>query len=55
MGICRDVFTRVLDDQPHQVSRLRNDVHVDARTLLDVSSAGGHCTIAGLRNESAWR
>jgi malate synthase len=51
VGTCRDVFTAVLGDEPNQVSRLRGEVIVNAEALLDVSSAGGTFTVAGLRND----
>ncbi len=48
--VCREVFDGVLGDRPNQVDRLRDDVHVEAAELLDVSSAQGSNTEEGLRN-----
>ena len=44
-------FDTVLGDRPNQVERQRDDVDVGAEDLLDVSSAGGQITEAGLRND----
>ncbi len=46
--ICREVFDGVLGDRPHQVDRLRDDVHVTATDLLDVSATPGEITRDGL-------
>jgi malate synthase len=43
-------FDRVLGRRPNQVARLREDVSVAARDLLDAGVAGGAITAAGLRN-----
>jgi malate synthase len=51
VGICREVFDAVLGDRPNQISRVRDDVSVEAKALLDISSAGGSYTVAGLRND----
>jgi malate synthase len=40
----------VLGDKPNQLDRLRPDVHVEPAQLLDVASAGGAVTEAGLRS-----
>jgi malate synthase len=48
--ICREVFDSVLGDAPNQLSRQRDDVHVTAAELLDVSATPGKITEAGLRN-----
>jgi malate synthase len=45
-----EVFDRVLGEQPHQKHRLREDVQVTARDLLDVRVPGGRITEGGLRN-----
>ncbi|MEO8697546.1 MAG: malate synthase A [Acidimicrobiales bacterium] len=42
-------FDRVLGERPNQVDRQRPDVHVQAANLLDVESAGGSITEAGVR------
>lgn len=47
--VAREVFDRVLGDRPNQVTRLRDDVEVTAHDLLDVASAGGTVTDAGVR------
>ncbi|HEY0560319.1 MAG TPA: malate synthase A [Frankiaceae bacterium] len=49
--LCREVFTGVLGDRPHQLARTREDVHVTAEQLLDVRSTPGEETEAGLRND----
>jgi len=43
-------FDAVLGDRPNQVTRLREDVHVTAADLLDVTTAGGTVTDAGVRS-----
>ncbi|WP_372444183.1 malate synthase A [Micromonospora antibiotica] len=48
--LCREVFDGVLGDAPHQIGRTRDDVKVDGAALLDIRSAGGQVTEAGLRN-----
>ncbi|MFD1212286.1 malate synthase A [Arthrobacter sp. GCM10027362] len=50
VATCREVFDEVLGDRPNQVDRLREDVQVTAAQLLDVSSAAGEVTEAGLRS-----
>jgi len=47
--ICREVFDGVLGGWPNQLGKLRDDVHVTAEDLLDVASAGGEVTEAGVR------
>lgn len=47
--VARDVFDEVLGARPHQLHRLRDDVVVTARDLLDVASATGEVTDAGVR------
>jgi malate synthase len=44
-------FDEVLGDRANQVERQRDDVDVTASDLLDVASAGGEITEAGLRND----
>ena len=44
-------FDKVLGERPNQVERQRDDVDVGAADLLDVASAGGEITEAGLRND----
>ncbi len=48
--VCREVFDHVLGDKPNQLDRRRDEVEVSAAELLDVSSAQGDNTEAGLRN-----
>jgi malate synthase len=47
--VCREVFDVVLGDRPNQLDRQRPEVEVTAGGLLDVASAGGQVTEAGLR------
>ncbi len=47
--ICQEVFDAVLGDRPNQLDRLRDDVQVTPDQLLDIPSAGGKVTEAGLR------
>ena len=47
---CREVFDGVLGEKPNQVDRLRDDVVVTAADLLDVTTAEGSITEAGLRS-----
>ncbi len=47
--VCREVFDGVLGGWPNQLGRLREDVSVTAEDLLDVASAGGEVTEAGVR------
>ena len=48
--VCREVFDGVLGDRPNQFDRQRPEVEVTPAELLDVASAGGEVTEAGLRN-----
>ncbi|MEA2272278.1 MAG: malate synthase [Solirubrobacteraceae bacterium] len=47
--VAREEFDDVLGDRPNQIERRRDDVEVGAADLLDVASAGGEITEAGLR------
>ena len=47
--VARAEFDRVLGSRPNQLDRMREDVHVTARDLLDIRSAGGEVTLAGVR------
>ena len=47
--VCREVFDGVLGDKPNQIDRQRPEVEVSPAELLDVSSATGGNTEAGLR------
>jgi malate synthase len=42
-------FTEVLGDAPNQLGRLRDDVHVTAKDLLDTEVPGGTVTESGVR------
>ncbi|HVX38504.1 MAG TPA: malate synthase A [Gemmatimonadaceae bacterium] len=46
--VARDVFDRVLADKPNQKDRLRDDVHVDAAQLTDLTVPDGAVTLAGI-------
>ncbi|MFF7250817.1 malate synthase A [Embleya sp. NPDC008237] len=46
--VCREAFDAVLGDRPNQIERTRDDVEVTADQLLDVASADGSPTGAGL-------
>jgi len=48
--VCQEVFDRVLGDAPNQVHRHRDEVRVTPAELLDVRSATGSNTEAGLRD-----
>jgi len=50
VSTCAEVFDAVLGDRPNQLDRLRDDVAVTAAQLLDIPSAGGSNTEAGLRS-----
>jgi malate synthase len=45
----REAFDAVLGERPNQLARLRDDVSVEARDLLDVAATPGEITDAGLR------
>lgn len=47
--VARAEFDAVLGEKPNQLDRQRDDVHVTARDLLDIRSAGGEVTLAGVR------
>jgi malate synthase len=48
--VAKEEFDRVLVARPNQVSRLREEVRVGAKELLDIRVPGGTVTEAGLRN-----
>jgi malate synthase len=48
--VAKEEFDRVLGSRPNQVSRLRQEVRVAAKDLLDIRVPGGTITEAGLRN-----
>jgi malate synthase len=47
--LATEVFTEVLGDSPNQIDRLRDDVHVTAKELIDFAVDGGEVTAAGVR------
>ena len=49
--VAMEQFDAVLGEAPNQVDRRRDDVLIAASDLLDVESAGGEITEAGLRND----
>ena len=46
--VCQEVFVGILGDRPNQLDVLRADVRVTAEDLLDIASAEGQITRAGL-------
>ena len=48
--VCRDAFNLVLKDRPNQLDFPVSTIKIDATQLLDVASANGEVTEAGLRN-----
>jgi malate synthase len=48
--VCREVFDSVLGERSDQRDRLREDVRVEAKHLLDVASTPGEITEDGLRH-----
>jgi malate synthase len=50
VAIAKDEFDRVLGARPNQVSRLREEVSVSARDLLDIRVPGGTISEAGVRS-----
>ncbi|MDQ4007846.1 MAG: malate synthase A, partial [Actinomycetota bacterium] len=48
--VCREAFTAVLGDRPHQIDNKREDVQVSAQQLLDVAATPGEVTEEGLRS-----
>src|SRR6476469_857797 len=49
VGICAEEFGAVLGENPNQLGKLREDVHVTADDLLNVKATPGQATAAGLR------
>jgi malate synthase len=49
VSVATEVFDGILGERLNQLDRQRDDVHVEARDLLDARSAGGAITEAGLR------
>jgi malate synthase len=50
VDLCKVAFTAVLGERPNQLENLREDVHVTAGQLLNVSATPGDVTEAGLRS-----
>ncbi len=48
--IAREEFDKVLGEQPHQKSRMREEVQTTAAELLNINVPGGSVTEAGVRN-----
>lgn len=48
--VALEVFDAMLGTRPHQLDRLRKDVHGTAAELLDTAATSGQVTDAGLRN-----
>ncbi|HEV2638620.1 MAG TPA: malate synthase A [Actinocrinis sp.] len=51
--VCREVFDAVLGERPNQLGRLREEVRVSARDLLDVSAITAPPSPEGLRTNVA--
>ncbi|MGH3437697.1 MAG: malate synthase A [Sciscionella sp.] len=49
VSICQEEFDKVLGDRPNQLDKRREEVEVTAGQLLDIASASGESTEAGLR------
>jgi malate synthase len=47
--VCQEVFDSVLGERPNQLDKQRPEVSVTAEQLLDIASADGNVTEAGLR------
>lgn len=52
VDICLTAFTDVLGDEPNQITRQRSDISVGSRDLLNVSSADGSVTRAGVESNA---
>ncbi len=50
VDVCKDAFDLVLGDQPNQLDLPVSTAKISANQLLDVASANGEVTEAGLRN-----
>ena len=50
VGVAEEVFDKCLGEHPHQKSRLREDVRLDARELVHIRVPGGELTETGLRS-----
>ena len=48
--LCREEFTKVLGENPNQISRKREEVNITAADLLNVKATPAVVTEAGLRN-----
>ncbi|NLS09927.1 malate synthase A [Nesterenkonia sp. MY13] len=49
VDLCAEEFTKVLGENPNQISRKRDDVNVTAEDLLNIGAAEGDVTEAGVR------
>ncbi len=47
--IAKNEFDKILGDKPHQKKRLREDVHITAKELLNFNIEGGQITEGGFR------
>ncbi|HEX8694531.1 MAG TPA: malate synthase A [Longimicrobium sp.] len=50
VSVAREIFERRLEGRPNQKDRLREDVRVEARELINCGIPGGQVTEAGIRN-----
>jgi len=50
VAIAREPFDKALDSQPHQKERLRDEVQIAVKDLLNFNVSGGQITEAGLRS-----
>ncbi|MBW3581762.1 MAG: malate synthase A [Euryarchaeota archaeon] len=48
--VAMEIFDTALGERPHQKDRLRDDVNVTQKDLLDTTIPGGKVTLQGLRN-----
>jgi malate synthase len=48
--VAMEVFDRVLGDEPHQKHRMREEVRIEGRDLLNIPVPGGTITEQGVRN-----
>jgi malate synthase len=50
--VATEVFDTILGERPHQKSRLREDVRVEARELIHIQVPGGELTETGVRSNA---
>ena len=53
VATCREVFDQWLGEEPHQIVRRRDDVHVTAADLLDVKTPGVRVSEVALRTNAS--